>query len=100
MTEQDIQATQDAALGRYMRLKRTRAVAHERIEAVASQMAACAADLRQGARKVGSLAFEAPPWLNSKVVCDLIADLQTAETEMQRARERVVALGVALEANQ
>lgn len=100
MTEKDVHETQDAALGRYMRLKRTHAIALERATVIAREMSDFSSELRGGARKFMMPGFQMPAWINREIVAQLISDISTAETEMQKARDHAMTLGVALERNQ
>lgn len=100
MTEQDVQAAQDAALGRYMRLKRIHAVATERVAKVGREMSEFAGELRQGAKSFQLPGVPLPEWLDAGKIRELLADLVNAEQEMRQARDRAITLGVALEKDQ
>jgi hypothetical protein len=97
MTEKDVQETQDAALGQYMRLKQNAAVAETRLKEVSARMSKVASELyRRDAEELVSFTFESYAWLNPEVIRALAQDVIKAKQEAQNAREKAVQVGVAI----
>jgi len=97
MTEENVQESQDKALGQYTRLKANLAAAKARIEKTGSEMSAVGSDLRsKPAQHWIGFSFASFPWLNKDAIQKLAHDLETAEKEVDAARIKAINLGVAI----
>ena len=97
MSETDVTQEQDAARGKYYRLKETFAVAEARKLKAAEQMKQLARELcdKPISHWVG-FNFEERLWLNVDGLKQILSDAERAQNEMNQARSRAINLGVAI----